>query len=156
MAVSPPRCSPRPFLPFNINFIPGDSCQGIADDYSITVNQITTWNPWVLPDCNTGLYTGLDSDSDSQNAICIGVNSTAPTSTATPGPSTTTSTGATMGPTQSGIIASCTKFYTMVENDSCASIEAIFAITFQQFYAWNPAGKSYPLPFSSSSPFIMN
>src|SRR6266536_776059 len=106
----------------NIDDSQGYSCQGIADDYSITVDQITTWNPWVLPDCDSGLYTGLDPNSDSQNAICIGVNSTAPTSTASPGASTTTSTGATMGPTQSGIISSCTKFYTVVENDSCASI----------------------------------
>ncbi|CZT52812.1 uncharacterized protein RSE6_14192 [Rhynchosporium secalis] len=113
-------------------------CAAVADDYSISVEDLTTWNPWLGSDCDTGLYSGIIDDQ--ANAVCIGVNETAQTATATSGPSvSSTISSGPIGPTQPGIIASCTKFYTTVDNDSCAAIQAKFAIIFAQFYAWNPA-----------------
>ncbi|SLM34557.1 hypothetical protein LPUS_03391 [Lasallia pustulata] len=114
-------------------------CASIADDYSITVDEIITWNSWVGSNCDTGLYAGLSSED--QNAVCVGVNSTVPTATASSGPTATTSAGATIGPTQTGIVLSCIEYYTVQSGDSCASIEAKYATTFNQFYTWNPAGK---------------
>ena len=122
-----------------IDIVPAYPCSAIADDFSITVDDIITWNSWIGSNCDTGLYAGLSSGD--QNAVCVGVNSTAPTDPASSGPSTTTSASATMGPTQTGIISNCTKYYTVQSGDSCASVETMYAITFSQFYSWNPAGK---------------
>jgi len=114
----------------------------MADDYSITVDQLQNWNSWIGTDCDTGLYTNLAYNDE--RAVCIAVNASAPTSTAGPGPgSRTTSAGASMGPTQTGIVAGCSEYYTVQSGDSCASIDAAYGITFEQFYAWNPAGKSF-------------
>lgn len=115
-----------------------------------------TWNPWVGSDCDTGVYVNLGATDT--RAVCIGVNSTAPTATASGVSSTSvtlTNSGTTsMGPTQTGIVAGCTQYYTVQAGDSCAAIDAQFSITFDQFYAWNPAGtfpSSIPLPPSPSS-----
>jgi len=116
------------------------TCDDLASDYIITVNQLNTWNSWLGSDCDTGLFANLAYYDE--RAVCIGVNSTAPTKTASAPPAnlpTTTKSG-TPGPTQTGIVASCTNYYTVQSGDSCAAIEAQFAITFEQFYAWNPAG----------------
>ena len=50
-----------------------------------------------------------------------------------------------MGPTPTGVIAGCQKFYTVQSGDGCKSIEVEFYITMAQFYAWNPSGIS-PIP----------
>lgn len=115
----------------------------IASDFHITIAQLQTWNPWIGSDCDTGVYANLTDDN--QRAICVAVNGSSPTMTATIGPSTLVSTTS-IGPTQTGIAADCKQYYTVQDGDSCASIDAKFAITFAQFYAWNPASKysTYP------------
>lgn len=114
----------------------------LADDFAITVDQLTEWNSWIGSDCDTGLYANL-SDDGTERAVCVAVNGSAPTATASTGPSgATTSSAASMGPTQTGIVAGCTEYYTVQSGDSCAAIDAQYAITFQQLYSWNPAGES--------------
>jgi len=65
--------------------------------------------------------------------------------------SVTSSTVTPPAPTQSGIVAGCTEYYVVQSGDSCAAIETEFSITFAQFLAWNPAGKSPP-SFAFRSP----
>lgn len=113
----------------------------LAGDYVITVDQLQKWNSWIGSDCDTGLYANLADDST--RVVCVGVNASAPTATASTGPSSVTLT-ASMGPTQTGIVAGCTQYYTVQSGDSCAAIDAMFAITFQQLYQWNPASKCCP------------
>ncbi|KAK8074533.1 hypothetical protein PG997_009196 [Apiospora hydei] len=74
-------------------------------------------------------------------AVCIGVNSTAPTATATSPSLTATGSksSASMGPTPTGIIPSCRQFYTVQSGDSCAAIQGMFAISFADFFKWNPS-----------------
>ncbi|KAI9927171.1 hypothetical protein ASPWEDRAFT_177630 [Aspergillus wentii DTO 134E9] len=50
-------------------------CKDITDDTRISLQQLTSWNPWVGADCDKGLYADL-KDGD-QRPVCIGVNSTA-------------------------------------------------------------------------------
>ncbi|CZR70102.1 uncharacterized protein PAC_20003 [Phialocephala subalpina] len=84
-------------------------CDGIASDYNITTAEILAWNSWAGSDCDTGLYAGLSANET--NSVCVAVNSTL---TATTTSSTSaTSTSSTLGPTQTGIISTCTEFYTV-------------------------------------------
>ncbi|KAF2719531.1 carbohydrate-binding module family 50 protein [Polychaeton citri CBS 116435] len=120
----------------------GYDCGDIAQSYSISLTDLTTWNTWMGSDCDSALYKGLGYHDT--RAICIGVNASAPTATATKPPSSTppqtgTKTSTSMGPTQTGIVKGCLKYYTVQSGDSCTSIEAQYAITFAQFYQWNPS-----------------
>ncbi|XDG02515.1 hypothetical protein ABKA04_002130 [Annulohypoxylon sp. FPYF3050] len=114
----------------------GVDCASVADDASIELAQLTTWNSWLGSDCDTALFANLDEND--VRAVCIGVNNTAPTATATNPPSTVSST-ASMGPTQTGIVSNCQQFYTVQSGDSCAAIEGMFAISFADLYSWNPS-----------------
>lgn len=64
----------------------GVDCESVADDSSITVSQLTTWNSWLGSACDTALFANLDENDF--RAVCIGINSTAATATATKPPST--------------------------------------------------------------------
>ena len=128
------------------------SCDDIAADINTTVINIEDWNSWVGSDCTTGLYANLSYYDE--RAVCIGVNSTQPTSPASIGPSgspsasavtstitapsTTLTVATTMAPIPSGTVSDCEQYYTVESGDSCAAIEARFAISFAQLYSWNP------------------
>ncbi|RYP47220.1 hypothetical protein DL768_006696 [Monosporascus sp. mg162] len=56
-------------------------CAKVADDANISLSDLTSWNPWVGSDCDTGLFKGL-ADAE-ERAVCIGVNSTGILSTTT-------------------------------------------------------------------------
>ncbi|KAL4945991.1 hypothetical protein BDV06DRAFT_218700 [Aspergillus oleicola] len=115
------------------------TCDSIAYDFDITVNDLLAWNTWIGPNCDTGVYANL-SDVDTRT-LCVQAAST----TTTLQPGTTTSS---IGPTPSGTAPDCTKYYTAVSGDSYYTIAQRFAITLEQFYAWNPTGK---LPDQSSA-----
>lgn len=132
-----------PRLTFTVAY----NCEDMQGDFLITIAQLQTWNTWMGSNCDTALYANLGYES--KRAICIGVNGSAPMSTTTTSQSSTTTT-ASMGPTQTGIIAGCQQFYTVQSGDGCASIETKYAITFAQFYAWNPSGMS-PVPSGLSA-----
>lgn len=72
----------------------GVDCASLADDASIKLSLLTTWNPWLGSNCDTALFANLAENSF--RAVCIGVNSTAPTATPT-NPSPTSQSSATMG-----------------------------------------------------------
>ncbi|OIW22890.1 hypothetical protein CONLIGDRAFT_719454 [Coniochaeta ligniaria NRRL 30616] len=46
------------------------------------------------------------------------------------------------GPTQTGTISTCNKWYLVQSGDTCATVESKFGITLAQFLAWNPAVSS--------------
>lgn len=119
-------------------------CTDLVEGIDVTIDQLKIWNSWIGSDCDNGLYADLN-ETDSR-AVCIGVNNIKPTVTFS-GESRTTATQTTtgsssMGPTQTGIISGCSAYHTVESGDSCGSIEAQNGITFDQFLAWNPAGKS--------------
>ncbi|PYH98159.1 hypothetical protein BO71DRAFT_282154, partial [Aspergillus ellipticus CBS 707.79] len=66
-------------------------------------------------------------------------------------------------PTQTGTISTCDRWYDVVDGDTCASVEATFGITADEFLAWNPAvssdcetgfwvGDSYCVGISTATP----
>lgn len=119
------------------------NCSDLQEDYSVTGEQLITWNPWLASDCDTNLYADL-AEYD-KRSVCIGVNATAPHGTMTELPSSTlsqpaTSTTAAMGPTQSDTLSGCVKFYTVSSGDTCYNIETTNGITLDQFFDWNPSG----------------
>ncbi|KAF2228098.1 hypothetical protein BDZ85DRAFT_301033 [Elsinoe ampelina] len=117
------------------------NCEQVAEDGGITQAQLVEYNPWLASDCETNLF--VDLTENAERSICIRTNDTAPTVTPTGSmPSTTPPTKtatAPTGPTQTGIVRDCTRFYTVVEGDTCANVYSRFGLTFEQFYAWNPA-----------------
>jgi hypothetical protein len=106
------------------------ACDDIASDAKITLDQLKALNPWVGTDCDTAVFANLGTDSQSYRPVCIGTGSG--TVTITSGASTTS---ATIGPTQTGIASTCTRFYTVPSGGSCGAIEDTFHITFAQFFA---------------------
>ncbi|CDM37952.1 hypothetical protein DTO013E5_10197 [Penicillium roqueforti] len=116
------------------------TCDDIIYDYSLTMDDLVSWNSWLEGDCDTALYASLNATDD--RAICIGVGSAAATTTAsgtatqTP---TTTSSSSSMGPTPTDTVSGCEKFYTTTKGDDCATVETKFSITLAQFYQWNPS-----------------
>lgn len=129
-------------------------CTDLANDYHLTVSQLTSWNPWVGSICDTGLYANLSSTAN--RAVCIDVNGLQPTGSPTTVTSSVSTTSPTMGPTQSGIAANCMKYYTVHQNDSCSGIDTIYGITFAQFYSWNPSGKYLIFPHPRCLPLEPN
>ena len=122
-------------------------CSDIESDYSITADQLTTWNTWLSSNCDTDLYAGFDTDAGDTRPVCVNVNASAPVGTANPSPSSTppqtgTKTATSMGPTQTGVVAGCQEFYSVQSGDTCANIETTYDISFQQLYQWNPSSMS--------------
>ncbi|KAI0157093.1 carbohydrate-binding module family 50 protein [Hypoxylon sp. FL1284] len=125
-------------------------CSDLALDASISVANLQLWNPWIGPDCDAGLYAGLDTNSSRAVCIADGNGTAGPTNTTTTTVATNTnavaattastaSVGVPPGPTQTGIATGCTAYHTAVEGDGCWSIAKGCGITMDQFYAWNPA-----------------
>lgn len=124
-------------------------CSDIASDYSITASDLLKWNIWLGSSCDTKLYANID-DGD-YRPLCVGVNASQPVGTISsgvtgkPSPTKITTGGTTvttsMGPTASGEIKGCRKYHTVVDGDTCYTIETTYGISLAQFYAWNPSGK---------------
>lgn len=122
-------------------------CSDLQADYSVTREQLVTWNPWLDPECDTKLYAGLVGNE--KRSVCIGVNATGPQDTTSKSPTSTapqtgTVTTVAMGPTRTDIAAKCQAFYTVTSGDTCYDIETSYGITFEEFLDWNPSGKSPP------------
>lgn len=108
--------------------VSGDTCSNIATAEGISLNDFYAWNPAVGTTCAT-LFAGY--------YVCVGVTSTTtPTTLQT---STITSGVTTPTPIQTGVTASCDKFYLVVSGDSCSNIATAEGISLANFYAWNPA-----------------
>ncbi|KAF7904096.1 hypothetical protein EAF00_001430 [Botryotinia globosa] len=98
------------------------TCNDTLTFFAIDLPKFYSLNPWVNSDCS-GLYSGLNSTSF--RSFCVGTSSSA--ASAPP------------APTQSGIVSTCSEFYTVQPGDTCPSIELRYGILFEQFLAWNPA-----------------
>lgn len=90
-----------------------DSCQGIVNKYAgeFGVSDFYTWNPAVGSNCSS-LWVGY--------AVCVGILSTltTPPISSSVAPSSTSSSA----PTQTGIVSSCDRYYTVQAGDSCQGI----------------------------------
>ena len=103
------------------------TCQGIADYNKISITDFYKWNPKVNSACSN-LVLGAYA--------CAGIIGSSATST-----STTNNGVSTPTPTQTGMVAGCTKFHFVGAKTTCQGILDYDKITIQQFYKWNPAVK---------------
>ncbi|KAJ5097343.1 hypothetical protein N7456_008064 [Penicillium angulare] len=94
----------------------GDSCPSIVTNFgNFTQDQFSDWNPAVRSNC-TNLEPGY--------YVCVGV----------PGSSI-----APHSPHQTGIIASCDKWYQVESGDTCPQIASNNSVSTAQLESWNPA-----------------
>ncbi|KAJ5946736.1 hypothetical protein N7454_003575 [Penicillium verhagenii] len=104
-----------------------DTCASIVKTFgNFTLTQFYTWNPAIGTDCKH-----LDVDDD----VCVGVPGA---STPTSSGATSTATSTTPSPLMPDTVADCTKYYYVVDEDTCESIEKAHNITAAQFSEWNP------------------
>ncbi|CAG8907921.1 unnamed protein product [Penicillium egyptiacum] len=110
-----------------------DTCEAVEEFFSITQDQLVSWNPSLQPD-----YCVLVP----KWSYCVSgpaVTGTSASSAANT-PAGTLSYSGTSAPTQSGIAKSCTKYHLVQNGDSCNSIQDQYmTFTLSQFYSWNPA-----------------
>ncbi|KAL4902123.1 hypothetical protein BDW74DRAFT_186928 [Aspergillus multicolor] len=92
----------------------GDTCASVASTYGISASQFHQWNPAVSSDCTSGFWA--------DEAYCVGL---APASAP--------------APTQSGIPTACSMYYVAKSGDTCATVEALYGISDEDFHGWNPA-----------------
>ncbi|KAJ5949230.1 hypothetical protein N7454_000814 [Penicillium verhagenii] len=100
-----------------------DTCASIVKDFgNFTLAQFYSWNPAISTSCK---YLDVGDD------VCIGVPG-ASTSTPTSSGATSTTASTTPSPLMPSTIASCTKYYYFVDNDTWESIETAYDITAAQ------------------------
>lgn len=107
----------------------GESCPTFAKDAGISTSNFYAWNP-VLG--NSG--QNCASQFWGNTYYCVGVSPNYPTSTAKP---TTTGAAPAPGPTQSGIISTCSKYLMANPGGSCPVFAQRAGISTSQLYAWN-------------------
>ncbi|KAI3336889.1 carbohydrate-binding module family 50 protein [Xylariaceae sp. AK1471] len=110
----------------------GDTCDAIAEKYSITLTQFYAWNPAVGSSC---AYLGLN------DYVCVStLDATSTMTTKTLSSTTKPGNGiSTPMPVQTGIVSNCNLFYEVRSGDICGDIAAAYGISLENFYAWNPA-----------------
>lgn len=112
--------------------ISGDSCDAFAARNEITDNELYAWNN-VLgvngENCGNSLWA--------DEYYCVGVEPVA-SSTKTTSPTSTSAKVTAPGPTQTGIVANCTKFAAPDAGTGCYDFAAANGITTAQLYQWNP------------------
>lgn len=96
----------------------GDTCQDIATQYRITLEQFLAWNPKAGKTC-----TGLWADA----YACVSIIGHEPTGIQTP------------SPIQTGMVKNCKKFDFVAENETCDVITKRNKISLADFIKWNPA-----------------
>ncbi|KAI8944635.1 hypothetical protein F4801DRAFT_571068 [Xylaria longipes] len=109
----------------------GDTCQTIADDYFITVEDFSDYNPSVDSSCK--LVVGNSYCTERNFGIPPPVTTTTTTSTTSAGNGVSTPT-----PTQTGMTKSCNKFHKVVSGDTCSDLSVANGISLADFYSWNP------------------
>ncbi len=94
----------------------GDTCASVEAAFGITHAQFLQWNPAVNQDCSVNFWLNYD--------YCVGVSAGSDPGAAA---------------TMSGIPCTCNMYYTVVDHDTCPTVEAKFGISHAQFLQWNPA-----------------
>lgn len=119
------------------------NCTMFRNRFNIAIDEVTTLNPWIGSDCDTGVWNGLSSDGYEQ--IYVERNSS-PSSTSTGTPTSTSasasisSTGSTpkvATPTSTPMpseAANCTKWHTVADGDGCQAIADKYNISLSDFY----------------------
>ncbi|KAK8131957.1 hypothetical protein PG999_000130 [Apiospora kogelbergensis] len=119
----------------------GDTCASILEDFKIPLSSFYQWNPAVGDQCqNLWLHAsycvagpGWDTVVTSISASSVATTSAGAPVTPNPGSAEVTA----PGPTQSGIVPSCSKYAKTEAGDSCTAFAARNDITPAQLYAWN-------------------
>ncbi|KAL1583366.1 hypothetical protein WHR41_08075 [Cladosporium halotolerans] len=106
---------------------PGGSCPVFADRVGISTSQLYAWNP-VLGSSGQNCASSFWGNT----YYCTGVSPNYPT----PKP-TTTGAAPAPGPTQSGIISTCSKYLMANAGGSCPVFANRAGISTSQLYAWN-------------------
>ncbi|EJT72410.1 hypothetical protein GGTG_09276 [Gaeumannomyces tritici R3-111a-1] len=136
---------------------PGDTCQSIARDWSLTAHQFVALNPSVGPACANGVTSGVeycvmgDPETGGPATTTTKATTRPPTSTSAPPTTLLTSTSTTApptttqdpnipSPTQPGTIEGCRSYYEVVEGDDCETVQRKHNNRFsmEEFYFWNP------------------
>ncbi|KAF2666500.1 hypothetical protein BT63DRAFT_415636 [Microthyrium microscopicum] len=140
------------------------TCASLIEEHKISLKSFLAWNPWIGPDCDTGLYAGLSiKDASNYTAACVrlgtgqstsSISKSISTSTSTPtSPSSSTTSSSSATPvqpsrplhTQQGIALGCSEYHTVVQGDICYDLAQANGISLDKFYAWNPpVGKGCP------------
>ena len=131
-------------------------CPDVMARHKISLTDLVFWNPWLSStsesDCSVSMYSNMFTY---RGIMCVGVNGTvtdrtdapATTSFSTALPTSTqassTSSAPPPAPTREGMVSTCTQLYTVTEGGSCAGVQSMFGISFNDFYAWNPSGKLF-------------
>ncbi|KAF1812797.1 hypothetical protein P152DRAFT_395832 [Eremomyces bilateralis CBS 781.70] len=90
--------------------ISGDSCNSVETTFEITHEDFIAWNPDVSSDCISNFWPDY--------SYCVGI--------ATPD-----------APTLPGTSPNCNKYHTIVDGDTCSTVEEAYGITHEQFIEWN-------------------
>ncbi|KAJ7062138.1 hypothetical protein C8F01DRAFT_1368795 [Mycena amicta] len=98
--------------------VSGDGCASVESKFNITLTQLIQMNPELNSQC-TNLALG--------EAYCVASSN-----------STSTGTGPPANLAPGTITAGCTKYYTIVSGDGCASVDSKFNITLTQLIQMNP------------------
>lgn len=101
----------------------GDYCSKFASDNGITTDELYAWNT-VLGTNGANCTTQFQANE----YYCIGVSSSSTTITTTPSVPL---------PTQSGIVANCSKYQIAKSGDYCTKFASDNGISTDQLYAWN-------------------
>lgn len=94
------------------------------------------FQPAVSSDCATNFWVG--------DSYCVGTGAAVASSASKTAAHTTVHSSADE-PTQTGTICNCNQWYDIVTGDTCASVEAAFGITNDQFIAWNVSNDGVPM-----------
>ncbi|CAN9150812.1 unnamed protein product [Alternaria alternata] len=152
----------------------GDTCVGIAKQFSVPFHQLTAWNPTINPHC-----TNLLVDQN----LCIGPPGGEATFTTVPGATATqtaiyaTATAARPTPVAEGTTTKCGKYYLVQPGDyceivalnqtvplnwflgmnpqidnACGNLLSGFNYCVQPTSDWNTTGTSEPVPAPTSTP----
>lgn len=114
---------------------PGGTCMAFASRAGISLQQLYTWNS-VLGSNGEN----CDSQFWGNEYYCVGVSGNSNPTTSAPSTSikaTSTVAGGAPGPTQAGIISSCSKYLMANPGGSCSAFASRAGISLQQLYAWN-------------------
>ncbi|KAK9646497.1 hypothetical protein HCH54_005237 [Aspergillus fumigatus] len=115
---------------------PGDTCNTIAEAYSLSIADLISYNPSLNRACSN-LIVG--------DNICVGLSGQTYTPTTIAGATATkteqyaTTTTAPPGPTGYGTTKQCGSYYQATDGDTCEQISLAYSISASLFMAINPA-----------------
>lgn len=89
---------------------------------NVTISELTSLNPWIGEDCDTGLWSAMSSDGYTQLCLLL-------STVTSPDPP---------AQTQPGVPANCNKWHVVEDGDGCWAIANKYGIALDDFYTLNP------------------